>query len=284
MSVPQNIAPLDDPPPDEPLFPIRHMRFDFDKEEIPRWWFYNSLFLTHVLNGMNLVFPAGERFFVRSVRHYLDRIDDPALKERVRRFVGQEIQHGQEHESAFELLEAQGYEIRSYLQRYEKIAYDWGERFSLPIMRLSTTVALEHFTATMAERAFTEPFLSNAHPRMQELLRWHAAEEIEHRSVAFDVFQRMGGGYFVRALGAFSALFSLLIFWGMGTRHLIRQEPTATRALIRKERAAARNLGMNRRYLIAGILRYLHPGFHPDQVDSTPIAHAYLKKIGRLEG
>jgi len=33
------------------------------------------------------------------------------------------------------------------------------------------------------------------HPMMLDLVRWHGAEEVEHRCVAFDVYQHLGGGY-----------------------------------------------------------------------------------------
>ena len=47
--------------------------------DIPRHWFGGNALATHLVNGVNLLFPAGERFFVRSVRHYLDKLeDDPA--------------------------------------------------------------------------------------------------------------------------------------------------------------------------------------------------------------
>ena len=59
---------------------------------------------THVVNGVNLLFPAGERFFVRSVRHFLDAVEDPALRAQVRGFAGQEGWHAQAHEAFFRVL------------------------------------------------------------------------------------------------------------------------------------------------------------------------------------
>ena len=47
------------------------VRFD---APIPAHWFGGIAVATHIVNGVNLLFPAGERFFVRSVRHYLDQI------------------------------------------------------------------------------------------------------------------------------------------------------------------------------------------------------------------
>src|SRR5688572_16111039 len=104
----------------------RRVDFAFD-ESIPRHWFAGNPLATHVANGLNLLFPAGERYFVRSVKRYLSRIDDPKLREEIRGFFGQEGRHANEHERFFRILEAQGYEIRTFLDRYERFAYGFLE-------------------------------------------------------------------------------------------------------------------------------------------------------------
>src|SRR5678815_3459984 len=83
-------------------------------EGVPRHWFGGNMVATHVANGVNLLFPAGERFFVRSVKHYTDRIDDPNLQARVRGFFGQEGRHAKEHDVFNRILEAQGYDCLLY--------------------------------------------------------------------------------------------------------------------------------------------------------------------------
>src|SRR5205085_1059747 len=137
---------------------------------IPRHWFGESGFASHLVNGVNLLFPDGERFFVRSVRHYLDRIaDDPELLAQVKGFCGQEGRHAKAHEDFFEVLKAQGYELDGFMERYRRAAYVHLERVTTPALRLSATVALEHFTAIMAENAFRDGLLDQAHPTMRAL-------------------------------------------------------------------------------------------------------------------
>lgn len=170
---------------------VRTPRVSFD--DVPRHWLAGSAAATHIANGANLLFPAGERFFVRAVRHYLPELEkDPAraeLSARVRGFFGQEGRHAQAHERFFDRLRAQGYPIDDFLARYEKVAYGLIERASPPALRLATTVALEHFTAILAEDAIGggAAGLAFAHPAVRQLLEWHALEEIEHKAVAFDV-------------------------------------------------------------------------------------------------
>lgn len=260
--------------------PVRKMGFDFS--QVPKRWFFDSIVTSHTANALNMVFPAGERFFVRSVRHYMKQIEDPALRKRVRGFAGQEASHGHEHEQAFLLLEDQGLEIRPWLEWYEHIAFEIIEKRAPPVLRLSITAALEHLTATMAERGLGTDLLDNAHPVMRDLLRWHAAEEIEHKSVAFDVLQIVDDRYSVRVAGLFLGIAGLVFFWQSGTRMLLSQEGIS-RKQIRAERKAARARGQGHSGLLLGaLLKYLEPGFHPDKVDNDHLAAEYLESIGRL--
>lgn len=264
------------------VFPVRKMGFSF--AEVPRRWFFDSVLITDTANAINLLFPAGERFFVRSVKHYLPRITDPKLRARARAFFGQEGSHGHEHERVYEMLEAQGYEVRPWLEWYERFAYEKLEKRVPANMRLSVTVALEHFTASLAEVALTRDFFDHAHPSMQALLLWHAAEEIEHKSVAFDVLQEVDPRYWVRILGLAVAGVTLMGFWRSSTKMLLRQEPGYTKAQARRERHEADARGQDRMALLRAVFPYLRPGFHPDQHDNSELARKYLEKIGRLEG
>lgn len=264
------------------VFPVRKMGFSFS--EVPRNWFYDSVFTSQTANAISLLFPAGERFFVRSVKHYLPRITDPTLRARARAFFGQEGSHGHEHERTFEMLEAQGFRIREWLDWYERFAFERLENIAPPVLRLSATVALEHFTAALAEVSLTKGFFAHAHPQMRQLLLWHSAEELEHKSVAFDVLQEVDPRYWVRMVGLVVAFAALMGFWRSSARMLLRQEPGYTKAQLVRERNEARARGQNHKALFAAILPYLRPGFHPDQNDTDALARRYLESIGRLEG
>jgi uncharacterized protein len=265
-----------------PAHPIVVRKMDFDFSNLDRHWMAGNRTFTHALNGLHLLFPMGERFFIRSVKHYLPAIQDPALKSRVSAFFGQEARHGLEHEAAFAALEAQGLEIQSFLDRYRKVCWGVLEPLAPPILRLSTTVALEHFTAVMAHRSLTTGELDVAQPVMQDLLRWHACEEIEHKSVAFDVFTAVGGRWPVRVLGAVIALGLLMPIWYLAARHLLRQEDIS-REELKADREEARRLGGDRRYLIGALQDYIRRDFHPDDTDDYHLAAEWLASAGRLE-
>jgi len=114
---------------------------------------------------------------------------------------------------------------------------------------------------------------------MRALLLWHSAEEIEHKSVAFDVYRAVGGGYLVHMLGLVLAAASLLFFWRAGARHLRRQEEGLSWAGVRQTRRRAREMGLETQWLRIGIRSYIVLGFHPDNVDNYHIARDYLASV-----
>jgi uncharacterized protein len=268
-------------PPSKHPIRARSVALDFDAD-IPRHWIGGNAFATHVANGVNLLFPAGERFFVRSVRHYLDRIDDPELLEQVRGFCAQEGRHANAHQRFFEVLERQGYEIRDFLRVYEAIGYGFIERVAPRSVALATTVALEHFTALLAEAALTgRLFDEKTDPVVERLLLWHAAEEIEHKAVAFDVLKRVDPSYALRLIGLFMATLCLGGFWMLAVPVLLWQDGLlGRRRLFREMAESARRYPVLRQVFVRGIREYLRRDFHPWNNENGHLAEDYLATSG----
>jgi len=259
----------------------------FDFTSVPKHWFAGNLFATQVANGLNLLFPAGERFFVRSVRKYLDRIDDPKLREDIKGFSGQEGLHAYAHERYFEALERQGYDVRTFLRLYEKIAFGIAESVFPPEVRLSVTAACEHFTATMATHALQRHASGNmmlGDPTMRALFLWHAVEEIEHRSVAFDVLRAVNPSYALRVTGF--ALASSLLFglWTAATISLLAQEdapPAKVFKAMRARRRAQRENGGAPTDFRKAMRDYMRRDFHPsDAAQCDALARQYIAFAG----
>jgi len=261
--------------------PVRKMDFGFVESKLPRYWFEGKMLATHMSNALNLIFPKGERFFVRSVRHYEEQIDDPVLRDEIRGFYGQEGSHSREHERFFDVLHQHNYDTEKFLKLYQTVAYDFLEAKMAPNINLAVTAALEHFTAMFATGALTQDHLDNAHPIMRDLLRWHAAEEIEHKAVAFDVLQTVDDRYSVRIAGLILAMWSLSLFWTIGTIMLVAQEKKGFRRAL-----VAFVNGVRQRRILDGEMReafkdYWRRDFHPNDIDNRGLAEEYLKKIGR---
>ncbi len=262
--------------------PVRTVRFPVDAT-IPRAWCATSPLATNAINALSLIFPEGERFFIRSVWRYLpDLADDPELCARVRGFAGQEGRHGAEHDRLNRMLEAQGFDIEEFLRIYRQVGFERIEPSLPPHLRLATTAALEHLTATFAEAAIRTGILDDVHPVVGDLLRWHAAEEIEHKSVAFDVLMRVDPRHSTRLAGLGIGLVVLGGFWSLAFASLHRQDPdraarpTSLEAAARFQREASRL----RRQVRAALRDYVRPDFHPDQRDNAHLARTQLDALG----
>lgn len=261
--------------------PITPRKLDHRFATVPKKWFGGYAVASHLANGVNLLFPAGERFFVRSVYHYLDKIEDPALRAAIKGFGGQEGRHAKAHEDYFDTLRAQGYDLDRFLRFYEWLSYKLVERFASPALRLSATAAAEHFTAIMAEGAASDPLFELAHPAMRQLLLWHAAEELEHKSVAYDVLQQVAPSYPLRVAGLAISTAMLAGMWWIATLMLLRQDgigPRQALAELRELRRTRKTKPFFRRVFVAGIRAYLARDFHPDHKDNYHLAAELLAR------
>lgn len=254
---------------------------DVDFEQVPRHWHSGNAIATGLSNGLNMLFPHGERFFVRSVKHFLPRIQDPELRAQIKAFFKQEGSHAREHDRFNAIMRAQGYNIDGFLKRYAAIA-SWVEGRVSPEMNLAITAASEHFTALFAEGAFAKNELDKLDPRMRTLLAWHAAEEIEHKSVAYDVLQAIDPSYALRVTGLALATILLAGFWTYGTITVLRQDGMTLRRFIRELRAAPADQRdpVIRRVFTKGIRQYLRRDFHPSQNPNEQLAADWFAARG----
>lgn len=251
------------------IMPVRRdLRFDLPAERITDWNHAGGSHLSHFMNTLSLYFPVGERFFMDSVRHYRERIADPELKKAVTGFIGQEAMHGREHQEYNEAVFAAVPQTIG-MERFVARLLGWLQKWTPPSFQLSGTIALEHFTAIMADALLKDPrILEGSEPKFVALWRWHALEETEHKAVAFDVWETvMGRGlraYVERTLGLVVATVILwTIFTGCYLRVLGAQGLLTDWQGWRKlGRMLFGEIGFMRK-LILPWADYFRPGFHP---------------------
>jgi uncharacterized protein len=278
---------------------IKPRRVKFDWAATPLHWVPGDAFTTHVINVLHLLLPAGEKWFCDVYRQALPLVRNVQLREEVKGFIGQEAVHARAHSLVLDHLAAQGLKTTGYTARidwmFERLLGDhglalaggagprWLRRYWL-VSRLAMVAAIEHFTCLLGywgisgSAALDE---AGADPVMLDLLRWHGAEEVEHRSVALDVYQELGGNYLwrVATLAGVAPVISGL--WAFGTGYLFAHDPErgrGDRPSFRRYVRVSRRTGRLPRvgYLVRGGIRYLRPGFHPSQEASTEEALAYI--------
>lgn len=174
---------------------VRRLLIDLEAP-FARHWCGGDAFRTAFFNALSMSFPVGEQFFIDSVRNghkALPAAEQAKYKAEVQGFVGQEATHRRIHSLFNAHLERQG------------LVNAWGPRAQRrlklmegvhPLHWLAITAANEHFTAIFAEWMLkNSDLLDDAEPRLKTMWLWHSAEESEHKSTAFDLYQALGGNH-----------------------------------------------------------------------------------------
>ncbi|MXO51107.1 metal-dependent hydrolase [Erythrobacter gaetbuli] len=172
------------PTPEDLTITVRDERFN--RGTTPRRWWAGEPFGTAWHNALSATFPRGEAFFIEAVKAHREGAD-PKLEAEIRAFVKQEINHTREHIAFNRLAEDAGYDIKAIDQRVAELLALTKDRPA--IANLAVTMALEHYTAMMAAEFLANPqHFKDADPEVRDMWRWHAAEEIEHKGVAYDTW------------------------------------------------------------------------------------------------
>jgi predicted metal-dependent hydrolase len=201
----------------------RHLDFDLP-DPLPRHWHGGDAFRSHLFDAMSVLFPDGERFFIDSVRHFRDEIDDPTLQEQIRGFIGQEGHHSREHLQYSQRLRDLGYAIEP-IERRARGRIRYAQKHLSPQRQLAATAALEHITAIMADQVLRDPeCLRGAEPNMARLWRWHALEETEHKAVAFDVYRQVCGSRTLLRRAMRVATLFFVLDTARGLVHMLRRD------------------------------------------------------------
>jgi predicted metal-dependent hydrolase len=252
-----------------------------------RWWHGGDPIATAWFNALSATFPQGETFFIESVRRYRDEVD-PTLREHIAAFVQQEAMHTREHVAFNKLIKQAGYSTTA-MDNYTRNRLDIA-RTRHPIGQLAMTVALEHFTAIMAYALLTDDDpLPGAPPDVLKLWQWHAIEEIEHKSVAYDTYLAATKNlsarrrYWIRCKVMF---FVSVMFWKSNLRHMadfFRQDQmnsfgtwwgvlkylTGRPGIVRK--------------IFRPYLSFYRPNFHPWQQDDRELIARIEREFARRD-
>ena len=182
---------------------VRQMQFEFP-DGIDPLLIEGEPEQSYAVLGLSLLLPYLEPYLIRTMKEARKLVTDPRLEEDLRKFNAQEGQHYRQlrrfneevHRSGFPQLEEFERELEADYQRFTREkSLRWNLAFAEGFEALTTASARFSF----------ERGLAGMHPAMQDLMTWHLVEEYEHRTVAFDVYEHVCGGYFYRlAVGLYA--------------------------------------------------------------------------------
>jgi len=271
--------------PDDVMVSPRDIHFDTDAVRRGHWLAGDPVG-TAIFNAMSLTFPDGERLFIDAVKHYRPQVSGK-LAEDVRGFIAQEAIHSREHHVLNQLIDRQKYpvaEVEGKVRERVALARSRG-----PIGMLISTIALEHFTAMLADmHAEHQDLFNGVEPDIERLWRWHAMEETEHKAVAYDVFMEVTKGWspFKRYM---RRCVSMVIITYMFTRNiavyaarLLEADGYTPKAALKAVKAFLwKNPGLFRRGWKL-YLAWFRPGFHPWDQDNRALVAAWKAEFDAL--
>jgi len=251
---------------------VRRLQVDLEAP-FDRHWCGGDAFRTALFNALSMSFPVGEQLFIDSVKKGLAALPAErreAMAAEVQGFIGQEATHRRIHERFNAQLAAQG-----FVNHWERRILARRARLLEPVAEArawaGVTAATEHWTAIFAQHLLAHPgLLAGAEPRLAALWQWHSAEELEHRSTAFDLYRALGGNeLWRRRLFRIVSLNFVLDtarqtvnnLWHDGTLLRPSTWASAWRTLFGREGLVRRGFGPWR--------AYLRPDFHPLQGDGS---------------
>lgn len=278
-------------------FPVRRMQFDFN--DVPEYWMNGSAGLTHFMTALSALFPAGEKFFidsVRAVRQHPAIKDNEVLQKEISGFIGQEAMHTHEHANFNASAQKFGHDVErlekytnNIIQSFRKTAAFAGKPFGInqQMIDLIGTTALEHFTATIASELLRNSHIQElmADETMKTMWLWHAIEENEHKAVAYDVFEGVFGkglkAYTVRTGGLALAMVILFLVQSYFVMRLLKNDKKlnlqALQDIYTYGYSPSKGIisGMGKEMLI-----YFKPGFHPNDLDTVGLLDKWKAKLG----
>ena len=240
-----------------------------------RWWLNDDPIASAFYNALSVTFPKGEGFFVDSVRRFREGTS-PRLTREINAFIKQEVLHTREHVAFNRHVTDQGYDV-TLLDRDVDAALAL-TKGRPAIASLAATTALEHFTAMLAHELIANPrHLAGGEEQAKALWLWHAAEEIEHKGVAYDTWLHATRDWprlrrwWIKSLVMLMTTQHFFVGRTRGMLELLRQDGlTGPRIWARLAWYAFGNPGMARK--VTGVwAAYFLPRFHPWKHDDREL-------------
>ena len=261
---------------------VRRPEFDF--QDSPHNWMPAHPAFGYELNGGSLVLPYLEPYLIRVMKQAKDKLGgrDPRLAREIDLFNGQEANHYRLHagynallRTRYEGLEEIEAEIEAdFARMLREESLEWNLGYSAGF---ETTGMV---TAELFFRGAPEALLG-ADPAVAGLWGWHLAEEFEHRSVAFDVYQALVGNWRERVRLFFYQSRHLRGF-GARAAALMRDQDEARGLLDHAELSshAHKKIGRKQaRFVIPRIATGLLPWHEPRNAPALKEAEAFLTEI-----
>jgi predicted metal-dependent hydrolase len=241
--------------------PVRRVAFAYPDDLDPAWIPDKPEF-AHMANGLSLLMPYAEPLFIKAVRSAFGDID-PELQARTEDYIAQEVGHYREHERFNELIRARHPGVVR-IERLMRRTANWVTKRRSQKFRLAFAAGGEIMSFLLARWVdeHAGDLFEHADPVATTLFLWHLAEEVEHKSAAFDVYQEIDGSRLRYGIAMVMGTFLLGLYVWLAALVMLRDDgrlwrPMSHLRLARWALSAAFSL-------FPSMLQSALPGHHPD--------------------
>jgi len=276
--------------PDTIKIDARKVNLEFNSN-LPVKWYTGNPAILNFCNIVSIMFPIGEQFFIDSVRYYRNQLTDPILQQQVTGFLAQESIHSKQHTQCNNLLKSNNKHL-IIIEKISSLCFYIPRNYYPKSTALAFSCALEHFTAVFADNVLRSKYFTKlAHPTYANLWLWHAAEEIEHKAVCYDVYQQVTGGglrsYIERCLAMVGVTLCIfLVIFLISTIMLFKKIKERKLNFFQKKKRPPLTGWFRYLFIQPGIIpniaspyfAYYAPGFHPWKYDNSDIVIKWKKQ------
>lgn len=245
--------------------PVRIMNFEIDPQLVR-----DALPEVFPAYGISMTLPYLEPFLVRTMRAALEHCTDERVAQEVRQFIGQEAQHYRQHAVLNDVIRSISPELEGLRAIEARLEADYRRFTATKSLKFNLAYAEGFEAATFAGGRLN--FRNRVFDRLEsiqgtDLLRlfmWHALEEVEHRTVTFDIYEHLYGDYPYRLLAGTWGQYHFFKYVFLFSKFIAQNAPQA----LARGRALwpSRNLIGDWREqlsLLAAISRVYLPGYDP---------------------
>lgn len=204
---------------------VRRMRFPYP-ESLEAWWNPARPEFSQIVNAGSLSMPFLEPYLIETMRKAKERISDPKLLQDVDQYIAQESTHFRQHQLFNKRIAELGYttvpkhEVRLKLD-YDSLARNRSFTFNLAYAEGFEAMGLTVGNMLVEDREY---LFGKSEPSVASLILWHFVEEIEHKTVTYDVFKALDGRYAWRIYGLLYATIHIFFRSWQAYRQLLIED------------------------------------------------------------
>ncbi|MDE0989347.1 MAG: metal-dependent hydrolase [Pseudomonadales bacterium] len=247
---------------------VRKMPFEFPDEIEPDFMDGDHERSFSFIAG-SLLLPHLEPYLIRSMKAAEKHVTDPVVLEGLKKFASQEGQHYQMHKKFNDTIRLDGFPELEVLEKelsddYHRFTKTKSLRFNLAYAEGFEALTMNAVKHMMEPNGFGEDL-----PVFLQMVEWHFVEELEHRTVAFDVYDHVCGGYLYRLFVGIWAQWHFTNWVRRVKNYMlkVRPQPDAGLKDVPAETMSVFAQPTSATSLMPGLLRIYLPNYTPHDVE-----------------